>query len=238
MEAVVGVLIYNMNIIRFVDSETSTQTYLIYLQSKNALIIDPVLADVSKYLEQLHILDLNLIYSLDTHIHADHITATGQLKNRTGCKIVMGSAAKIDLVDLKLVDQESLELDDLKIIAIHTPGHTAESCCYLINDRLFTGDCLLINACGRTDFQNGDAAEQYNSIFHKLLKLPNETIIYPAHDYNKRTISTIGEEKANNPRLQVKSVTEFVNMMNSLNLPKPKFIDVAVPRNMVCGFES
>ena len=227
-----------MNIIRFVDSETSTQTYLIYSQSKNALIIDPVLTDVPKYLEQLNISHLNLVYSLDTHIHADHITATGQLKNQTGCKIVMGSATKIDLIDLKLADQEFLILDELKIMAIHTPGHTSESCCYLVNDRLFTGDCLLINACGRTDFQNGDPAEQYNSIFHKLLKLPDETIVYPAHDYNKRMVSTIGEEKANNPRLQVKSVDEFVNMMNSLNLPKPKFIDVAVPRNMLCGFES
>ena len=224
-----------MNIIRFIETETKTQTYLIYSNNKTALIIDPVKSECEVYLKSLSELNLKLLYVLDTHIHADHITGSGLLRQKTGCQIVMGKEAGLDKVDINLSDNQELKFDDISIQALYTPGHTIESYCYLINERLFTGDCLLINACGRTDFQNGSAKDQYNSLFNRLLKLPDETLIYPAHDYNNRTVSTIGEEKKNNPRLQVTSMQSFEDIMNNLNLPKPKYIDIAVPSNVQCG---
>lgn len=227
----------SVNIVRFVEPETKTQTYLVYSKENNALIIDPVYGECDKYLKALEQHNLNLVFSMDTHIHADHITGSGRLREATGCKIVMGAQANISLVDIKLNDQEEFYLDDLIVRAIYTPGHTIESYCYLIDDKLFTGDCLLINACGRTDFQGGSAYQQYDSLFNRVLALPPETVIYPGHDYNNRTVSTLLEEKSNNPRLQVKNADDFVNVMSNLNLPRPKYIDIAVPRNLNCGLE-
>ncbi len=226
-----------MNIIRFIEEETKTQTYLIYSDKNNAVILDSVDVDCDKYLDTLNKLNLKLLYVIDTHIHADHVTASGKLRMKTGCQIVMGIQANLDKVDIYLTDKQEVNFDNINIKAIYTPGHTSESYCFLINGRLFTGDCLLINACGRTDFQNGSAKEQYNSLFNKLLMLPEETLVYPGHDYNNRTVSTIGEEKRNNPRLQVKDRQAFENMMNNLNLPRPKYIDIAVPKNLNCGVD-
>lgn len=227
-----------MNIVRFIEQETKTQTYLISTINNNAVIIDSVYSEVDKYLEHLNKNNLNLCYVLDTHIHADHITGSGLLKSKTGCKIAMYKTAKPDCLDVRLSEEDELLCDELKIKTIYTPGHTIESCCFLINDRLFSGDTLLINACGRTDFQEGSAEELYHSITSKLLSLPDETIIYPGHDYNNRTVSTILEQKLTNPRLQVESLHDFVEIMDNLNLPKPKYIDIAVPRNLVCGLET
>lgn len=226
-----------MYIKRFVEQETKTQTYLIYTDNKNALIIDSVFADIENYLNFLENKHLNLIYCLDTHVHADHITAAGLLRKKTGCKVLVGQYADITCADVKLNHGDILQLDDLSIKTIYTPGHTVDSCCFLINDKLFTGDTLLINACGRTDFQNGSSKQLYESIFNKILVLPEETLIYPAHDYNNRTVSTVAEEKANNPRLQVKTCEDFMSIMDNLNLPKPKYIDIAVARNKFCGDE-
>ena len=226
-----------MNITRFIEPETKTQTYLIYSTKNNAVILDPVDVDCDKYLDAFKKLNLKLLYAIDTHIHADHVTASGLLRKKTGCKIVMGVKANLNKVDINLEDNQELKFDDITIKALYTPGHTVESYCYLINNRLFTGDCLLINGCGRTDFQNGSAQQQYHSLFDKLLTLPEETLVYPAHDYNNRTISTIGEEKRNNPRLQVKDIKAFEDLMNNLNLPRPKYMDIAVPKNLKCGEE-
>lgn len=224
-----------MNIIRFIDDATKTHTYLICSNNNNAIILDPVADNVDLYLNKINSLKLNLLYTLDTHIHADHVTGASFLRDRTKCKVLIGEHAEVKFFDKKLHDQESLIIDNLNIKILHTPGHTSESYCYLINDRLFSGDCLLINGCGRTDFQNGDPTALYNSIFNILLKLPDETIIYPGHDYNNKMVSTILQERLNNPRLQVNNVSEFVNIMNNLNLPKPKQIDIAVPRNILSG---
>ncbi|MBP9721856.1 MAG: MBL fold metallo-hydrolase [Gammaproteobacteria bacterium] len=226
-----------MNLIRFIDPDSKTQSYLIYSLNGHAVIIDPVYQECEKYLDKLKQLDLKLLYSLDTHIHADHITGAAKLKRVTNCKIMMGKEANLSKVDVQVADREELSFDNISLQAIYTPGHTIESYCYLINSRLFTGDCLLINACGRTDFQNGSAYQQYDSIFNKLLVFPDETLVYPGHDYNNRTVSTILEERTNNPRLQVQDVKAFANIMNNLNLPRPKLMDVAVPRNLNCGEE-
>jgi sulfur dioxygenase len=222
---------------RFIEPETKTQTYIIHTKNNLALVIDPVFAESDKYLKFLTDNSLNLIYSLDTHVHADHITAASLLRKKTGCKIVIGEYADVISADIKVADSDILPFDDLIIKVIYTPGHTIESCCFLINDKLFTGDTLLINACGRTDFQNGSSELLYDSIFKKILILPEETLIYPAHDYNNRTVSTVMEEVMNNPRLQVKSCHEFMHIMDNLNLPKPKYIDIALPRNKLCGDE-
>lgn len=226
-----------MRIKRFIEQETKTQTYLVVSDINSAVIIDPVYQEVERYLSFLELENIKLKYVLDTHIHADHITGSALLRQKTSCKIAMSEHANIDCVDVSLADGDELVLDELSFTTIYTPGHTIESCSYLLNDRLFTGDALLINACGRTDFQNGSARELYHSLFNKLLKLPDETLVYPGHDYNNRTVSTIFEEKMNNPRLQVTNCDEFVAIMDNLNLPKPKYIDVAVPRNLACGLE-
>jgi sulfur dioxygenase len=218
------------------DGVSSTYSYLIASRhGGEALIIDPVLEKVDRYIQLLNELDLRLIKAIDTHLHADHITGLPALRERTQCITVMGEQTKADVVSMRVSDGDRVDIEGLSLDVLYTPGHTDDSYSYLISDRVFTGDTLLIRGTGRTDFQNGDPRAQYNSIFGKLLKLPDETLVYPAHDYKGDTVSTIGEERAFNPRLQVKSVQEYVELMNSLNLPNPKLMDVAVPTNMRVG---
>ena len=218
------------------DSTSCTYTYLVANQAGGeALIVDPVLDKVDRYLQLLGELDIRLVKAIDTHIHADHISGLGALRDRTQCITVMGRESEVDVVSLRVSDGDIVDIQGLSITAIYTPGHTSDSYSYLMQDRVFTGDTLFIRGTGRTDFQNGDAAAQYDSLFNKLLKLPDETLVYPGHDYKGDTVSTIGEEKAFNPRLQVSSVEQYVAIMNSLNLPNPKMMDVAVPANMRIG---
>jgi len=218
------------------DSVSGTYTYLLASRrGGEALIIDPVLEKVDRYLQLIRELDLRLVKAVDTHLHADHITGLGALRDRTHCITVMGEQTKADVVSMRLAEGEKLSIEGLALDVLYTPGHTDDSYSYRLDDRVFTGDTLLIRGTGRTDFQNGDPRQQYESIFNKLLKLPETTLVFPAHDYKGETVSTIGEEKAFNPRLQVKSVDEYVTLMNNLNLPNPKMMDVAVPANMKVG---
>ena len=218
------------------DAKSSTYTYIISSgQGREALIIDPVIENVDDYLDILRILDLKLVKVIDTHIHADHITGASKLKQATSCITLMGEHTPAETVEIKVKDEEIIKLDQLEIKALHTPGHTSDSFSFLMNNCLFSGDTLLINGTGRTDFQNGSAKDAYNSIFNRLLKLPEETILYPGHDYNGEKTSTIGKEKKFNPRLQVNSVSEYEEIMNNLNLPKPKLMDINVPRNIKLG---
>src|SRR5258705_5175118 len=215
------------------DSVSGTYPYLLASRrGGEALIIDPVLEKVQRYIQLFKELDLKLIKAVDTHLHADHITGLGALRDHTNCITVMGEMSKADVVSMRLSDGDQLTIEGLSLEAIYTPGHTDDSYSFVMNDRVFTGDTLLIRGTGRTDFQNGDARAQYDSIFNRLLKLPDETLVYPAHDYKGETVSTIGEEKAFNPRLQVKSIDEYVALMNNLNLPNPKMMDVAVPAQL------
>src|SRR5436190_19678642 len=200
-----------------------------------ALIIDPVLEKVDRYIQLLNDLELRLVKAVDTHLHADHITGLGALRDRTNCVTAMGEQTKADVVSMRLTDGDKLEIEGVNLDVLYTPGHTDDSYSFLMGDRVFTGDTLLIRGTGRTDFQNGDPRAQYESIFGRLLKLPDETLVFPAHDYKGDTVSTIGEEKAFNPRLKVKSVDEYVDLMNSLHLPNPKMMDVAVPANLRVG---
>ena len=194
------------------DSVSGTYTYLLASRrGGEALIIDPVLEKVDRYLQLIRELDLKLVKAVDTHLHADHITGLGALRDRTHCITVMGEQTKADVVSMRLAEGEKLSIEGLSLDVLYTPGHTDNSYSYLMGDRVFTGDTLLIRGTGRTDFQNGDPRQQYNSIFNKLLKLPESTLVFPAHDYKGETVSTIGEEKAFNPRLQVKSVDEYVD---------------------------
>ncbi|TPI36238.1 MBL fold metallo-hydrolase [Mesorhizobium sp. B3-1-9] len=218
------------------DSVSGTYSYLLASRrGGEALIIDPVLEKVERYLQLVNELDLRLVKAVDTHLHADHITGLGALRDKTHCVTVMGEQTKADVVSMRLADGDKLGIEGLALDVIYTPGHTDDSYSFILPDRVFTGDTLLIRGTGRTDFQNGDPRQQYESIFGRLLKLPDETMIFPAHDYKGETVSTIGEEKAFNPRLQVKSVDEYVNIMNNLNLSNPKMMDVAVPANMRVG---
>ena len=218
------------------DSVSGTYTYLIASRhGGEALIIDPVLEKVERYLQLMRELDLKLVKAVDTHLHADHVTGLGALRDRTHCITVMGEQAHADVVSMRVTEGDRIGIEGLSLDALYTPGHTDDSYSFLMGDRVFTGDTLLIRGTGRTDFQNGDARAQYDSIFGKLLKLPNETLVYPAHDYKGDTVSTIGEEKQFNPRLQVGSVEEYVDLMNNLKLPNPKMMDVAVPANMHVG---
>jgi glyoxylase-like metal-dependent hydrolase (beta-lactamase superfamily II)/rhodanese-related sulfurtransferase len=218
------------------DSVSGTYSYLMASRrGGEALIIDPVLEKVDRYLQLVNELDLKLVKAVDTHIHADHITGLGALRDRTHCIPVMGENAKVDVVSMRVTEGDRLTIEGLSMDVLYTPGHTDDSYSFLMNDRVFTGDTLLIRGTGRTDFQNGSAREQYDSLFNKLLKLPDETMVYPAHDYKGDTVSTIGEEKRYNPRLQVRSVDEYVDLMSRLNLPNPKMMDVAVPANMRQG---
>ena len=218
------------------DRKSSTYTYLIASsKGREALIIDPVLENVDDYLKLLTELDLRLVKVIDTHIHADHVTGASKLKDKTKCATIMGENTPADSVEIKVKDEEVINLDHLKMRALYTPGHTSDSYCFLMDNYLFSGDTLLINGTGRTDFQNGNSKDAYNSIFNKLLKLPEETLLYPAHDYKGEKVSTIGKEKKYNPRLQVNSVDEYVDIMNNLNLKKPSEIETNVSRNINLG---
>ena len=221
---------------QFFDKTSSTYTYLISSgRGREALIIDPVLEHVDSYINTLNKLNLKLVKVIDPHIHADHITGMSELKNKTNCETIMGDKTPAEIVSIKVKDQEFLTIDKIKLKAIYTPGHTSESFSFLMNDKVFTGDTLLIGGTGRTDFQNGSPYDSYNSIFNILLKLPDKTKVYPAHDYNGNFFSTIEVERNSNPRLQVKSADEYADIMNNLNLPDPKLMDIAIPRNLKLG---
>jgi len=218
------------------DSTSGTYTYLLASRhGGEALIIDPVLEKVDRYLQLMRELDLKLVKAVDTHLHADHITGLGALRDRTHCITVMGEQTKADVVSMRVAEGDHIDIEGLSLDVLYTPGHTDDSYSYLADGRVFTGDTLLIRGTGRTDFQNGDPRAQYDSIFNKLLKLPDELLVYPAHDYKGDTVSTIGEEKLFNPRLRVKSIDEYVDLMNNLKLPDPKMMDVAVPANIHIG---
>jgi len=221
---------------QFFERESCTFTYLIAERiGGEALLIDPVLSEVDQYLRALEELELKLVFAVDTHVHADHITGLGKLRDSSGCATIMGQQSRADCVSQKVRDGELLSVDGLQVEARYTPGHTDDSYSFLLKDRVFTGDTLLIRGTGRTDFQNGDARAQYDSLFNNLLTLPEATTVFPAHDYKGWTSSTIGEEIKHNPRLQVTNVEQYVEIMQGLNLPKPKLLHVAVPANLGCG---
>ena len=218
------------------DQKSSTYTYLIASsKGREALIIDPVIENVEEYIKILKELDLCLVKVIDTHIHADHVTGASKLRDKTNCATVMGDHTPSDSVEIKVKDEEVIKIDQLEIKALYTPGHTSDSYSFLMKNFLFSGDTLLINGTGRTDFQNGNAKDSYNSIFNKLLKLPDETLLYPAHDYKGEKVSTIGKEKRLNPRLQVKSVDEYTEIMNNLKLQKPKSLEYNIMNNLKLG---
>ena len=215
------------------DTKSSTYTYIIASgKGREAVIIDPVIENVESYIGLLNELDLKLVKVIDTHIHADHVTGASKLKQATNCSTLMGEHTPADTVEIKVKDDEIIKIDQIEIKAMYTPGHTSDSYSFLMDNYLFSGDTLLINGTGRTDFQNGSAKDQYDSLFNKLLKLPENTIVLPAHDYNGKTSSTIGSELKNNPRLQVDSVDQYIEIMNNLNLANPKMMDIAVPANV------
>jgi glyoxylase-like metal-dependent hydrolase (beta-lactamase superfamily II) len=218
------------------DHVSSTYSYLIASrQGGEALLVDPVLEHTDRYVQLTHELDLRLVLAVDTHIHADHITGLGQLRKQTGCITAMGEMTKSECLSTRFGDGEMLSLDGIDIRAVYTPGHTDDSYSFVLPDRVLTGDTLLIRGTGRTDFQNGDAGAQYDSLFGCLLNLPEPTLIFPAHDYNGMTVSTIGEEKRHNPRLQVADRAAYIALMDGLVLSDPKMMDVAVPANLKCG---
>ena len=215
------------------DQKSSTYTYIIASgEGREALIIDPVIEHSDEYSTILNNLDLKLVKVIDTHIHADHISALNELNKRTNCIRVMGEKSKSEVIDLRIKDGEKIKVEEVELQAIYTPGHTDCSYSFLMNDRVFTGDTLLINGTGRTDFQNGSSFDAYDSLFNKLLKLPEKTLVYPAHDYNGKKFSTIETERNNNPRLQVSSKEEYAEIMENLKLANPKMMDVAVPANV------
>ena len=215
------------------DTKSSTYTYIISSgKGREALIIDPVIESTNKYIKILKNLDLKLVKVIDTHIHADHISGLNELSKRTKCSKIMGEQSSSEVLDIRVKDNEKIKIENIELISMHTPGHTDCSYSFLMNDRVFTGDALLINGTGRTDFQNGNSHDAYDSLFNKLLKLPEKTLVYPAHDYNNNKYSTIENEKKTNPRLQVGSAEEFAEMMNNLNLTIPKMINIAVPANI------
>lgn len=218
------------------DTESSTYTYFIAdTQAKEAVFIDPVDTHVDDYLALLKQHNCTLKYSLETHVHADHVTGGGLLRQKTNTKTAVPDACGAKTADIQLKDDDEIKFGSETIRVIATPGHTPGSTSFLWRDRLFTGDALLINGCGRTDFQGGSAEAQYHSITRKLFSLSNDTLVYPGHDYNGRRVSNIAQEKAINPRLAGKSEDEFVQIMRNLNLPKPRLIDLAVPANRMCG---
>ena len=215
------------------DTKSSTYTYILSSgKGREALIIDPVLEHTDQYINLLNKLELKLVKVIDTHIHADHVTGLNELNKRTNCTRIMGEKSKSEVIDLRIKDSEKINVENIELKAMYTPGHTDCSYSYLMNDRVFTGDTLLINGTGRTDFQNGSSYDAYDSLFGKLLKLHEKTLVYPAHDYNGKKNSTIENEKNNNPRLQVSSKEQYAEIMNNLNLANPKMMDVAVPANL------
>ena len=218
------------------DTKSSTYTYIIAsAKGREAVIIDPVIENVGEYIKLLKELDLKLVKVIDTHIHADHVTGASKLKDITNCSTIMGDHTPAETVEIKVKDEEYISLDKLKIKAMYTPGHTSDSYSFLMNNYLFSGDTLLINGTGRTDFQNGNSKDAYNSIFNKILKLPDETLLYPAHDYKGEKVSTIGKERKYNPRLQVDSVDEYIEIMNNLDLKKPVSIEENISKNLKLG---
>ena len=218
------------------DSASCTYTYLIASRNGGeALIIDPVIEMTDLYLRLLSELDLKLVKAIDTHCHADHITALGKLRDVTHCVTVMGKNTDVDIVSMRVDDGDHIDIENLSLQVLYTPGHTSDSYCFTMNDCIFTGDTMLIRGTGRTDFQNGNSHDAYNSLFEKVLTLPDETLVYPGHDYKGETVSTIAEEKAHNPRLQVSSADEYAEIMDNLNLPNPKMMDEAVPVNLAIG---
>ena len=220
------------------DPESCTYTYLLASRpGGEALIIDSVYERVDRYIQLLQELDLKLVKVADTHVHADHVTGMRELRDRKKCITVMGAASPVDVVSMRVDDGDTIDIEGLSLRVLYTPGHTDDSYSFMMDDRVFTGDTLLIRGTGRTDFQNGSARDQYDSIFNKLLKLPEDTLVYPAHDYKGDTVSTIAEEKAFNPRLQVSSVDEYADIMDNLNLANPKMMDIAVPANLKVGIE-
>jgi len=217
------------------DGASGTYSYLLASRrGGEALIIDPVLEKVERYLKLMEELDLRLVKAVDTHLHADHITGLGALRDRTQCITVMGEQSKVDVVSMRVGEGDRLGIEGLSLDVLYTPGHTDDSYSFTMGDRVFTGDTLLIRGSGRTDFQNGSSEAQYESL-QRLMRLPEEMLVFPAHDYKGDTVSTIGEEKRFNPRLQVKSAAEYVTLMANLNLPNPKMMDVALPTNMRQG---
>ena len=215
------------------DSVSSTYTYIISSGiGREALIIDPVLEKTDEYIRLLRVLELKLVKVIDTHLHADHVSGLAELKKRTKCLAIMGEQTKSEVVNLRIKDNDKITIEKIELISLYTPGHTDDSYSFLMNDRVFTGDTLLIKGTGRTDFQNGNPYDQYNSLFNRLLKLNDTTLIYPAHDYKGEKVSSIGEEKKLNPRLQVNSAQEYAKIMNNLNLNNPKQMDIAVPANI------
>jgi glyoxylase-like metal-dependent hydrolase (beta-lactamase superfamily II) len=218
------------------DQKSSTYTYILSSgKGREALIIDPVLEHTNEYIKVLEKLELKLVKVIDTHIHADHISGILELSKRTKCSKIMGEKSKSEVLDIRVKDNEKIKIENIELISMYTPGHTDCSYSFLMKDRVFTGDTLLINSTGRTDFQSGSSFDAYDSLFNKLLKLPEKTLVYPAHDYKGKKYSTIETEKNKNPRLQVSSAEEYAEIMNNLNLESPKMIDIAVPAN-VKGF--
>jgi len=215
------------------DTKSSTYTYIVSSgKGREALIIDPVIDNTDIYINVLKNLDLKLVKVIDTHIHADHISGLNELSKRTKCSKIMGEQSASEVIDIRIKDNEKIKIENIELISMHTPGHTDCSYSFIMGDRVFTGDTLLINGTGRTDFQNGNSHDAYDSLFNKLLKLPEKTLVYPAHDYNDKKYSTIENEKNNNPRLQVKSAKEYAELMTSLNLENPEMMDIAVPANI------
>ena len=205
------------------DTKSSTYTYIVSSgKGREALIIDPVIENTDEYISVLKNLDLKLVKVIDTHIHADHISGLNELSKRTKCSKIMGEQSASEVIDIRVKDNEKIKIENIELISMYTPGHTDCSYSFVMNDRVFTGDILLINGTGRTDFQTGSSHDSYNSLFNKLLKLPEKTLVYPAHDYNGKKYSTIKNEKRNNPRLQVSSVEEYVEIMDNINLENPK----------------
>ncbi len=221
------------------DHESSTYTYLVAERTGGeALLIDPVLANTDRYVRLIDDLELELVLAVDTHIHADHVTGIGALRESTGCASAMGKMTRAECVSVHFIEGDKLCVDNLHLDILYTPGHTDDSYSFLLPDRVLTGDTLLIRGTGRTDFQNGDPAAQYDSLFGKLLKLPDNTLVYPAHDYNGMTVSSIGEEKRHNPRLQVPNKQAYVDLTNGLVLDSPRLMDIAVPANRNCGLKT
>lgn len=225
------------------DTESSTYTYLLGdPASGDAVLIDPVKARLPSYLQLLHELGLRLVAALDTHVHADHITALGELREATGAPSWMGEQAAAACVSQRFGEGSEIVFGPYRLRALYTPGHTDDSYCFLLEAEgrryAFTGDTLLIRGTGRTDFQNGSARDQYRSLFGKLLLLPDDTLVYPGHDYKGWTVSTIAEEKAWNPRLQVADETAYIELMANLKLPNPRLMDIAVPANRACGMSA
>jgi sulfur dioxygenase len=218
------------------DPQTSSFTYLLAARpGGEALIIDPVLGMTDMYIELIRQLDTRLVFAMDTHTHADHITALGALRDKTQCITIMGHQTKAECVSRGVDDGESIDVDGLSLKSIYTPGHTDESYSFVMHDRVFTGDVLLYRSTGRTDFQNGNSHISWDSITKRLFELADETLIYAAHDYKGWTVSTIGEEKRYNPRIAGKSEAEYVKIMNNLKLPNPRLMDIALPANRACG---